>query len=135
MVFLALGTIWFWLLVCINIVMGIYLIEKKDPSGIGATLTLVLSITALYFLGSRDFVVNIGQSILSHPVYSIGTVLIYMVIGVIWSFAKWGFWIKGKYFDYENYILDQKNSPSHYSISSPQNINARKQFMKNVAMK
>jgi hypothetical protein len=86
----AIGTLWFWILISIAIVLSCISIQVE--SGFGATIVFIATFALLGFLG--DF--NILAFTKDNP----GTMAIisvaYVVLGIIWSFIKLGFYVNKK---------------------------------------
>jgi len=110
--FLIFGTVWFWILTIISIGFIIYFLESSiddyadTGGGFQATVVLVLFILAYYFLGSREHVVDI-LTYVKHHTGIIGLLFAsYLVLGVIWSFFKWYFFLLNKRDKYREKIAD-----------------------------
>lgn len=83
----AIGSLGFWLLLCIETLILIALIEF-DRVGT-ATFTMLLTFGILKFFG--DF--NILSYVLTNPLAFAGWVGAYLGAGVAWSFGKWFFYL------------------------------------------
>lgn len=93
MVLFAFGTLWFWLLLITAVILMIVFIEKEEESGTGATFTLLIFLALTCFLGNLEFFKTIGNYIVYHPGVIIGVFVGYFVLGVVWSFVKWYFYL------------------------------------------
>ncbi len=109
---LALGTIGFWILVGIVSLLLIAAVEYEKPGW--ATFSLIVAFTLLWLLGD----VNIVALALSNPLLAVGVVAGYFVIGALWSVGKWWFFVRKcreKYDDFRKEFLVRKN----FSVSGP----------------
>jgi hypothetical protein len=71
----------------------IVFVEKEEQTGTGATFTLLIFLGLTCFLGNLDFFKAIGNYIVTNP----GTIILvfggYLLVGLIWSFVKWYFYL------------------------------------------
>lgn len=87
------GTLWFWLLLSLSVILMIVFIEKEEQTGTGATITLLAFIGLTCFLGNQTFFMNLLNYVATNPGTIILTVLGYYLLGVVWSFVKWYFYL------------------------------------------
>ena len=87
------GTLWFWMLCVASAVLIIYSTETSD---ISATLWFIISLALIGFLGNQDFFINIGHWIIYSPGKTLLVCLGYFLLGTVWSFIKWGFFLHKK---------------------------------------
>ena len=86
------GTLWFWLLITLAYILICISLEYPRYGGSGATLVFVATCAILWFFGGttlRDIFSYINE----HPWKSLLFLLEYFLVGVIWSFAKWYFFL------------------------------------------
>lgn len=100
MQFLIFGTLWFYISVSISIALVFYFLESaltvdyKDVGGGIATTIVLLVFGALYFFfGSKQDIYDIGTFIKNNPGKIFLYALLYVLIGVVWSFVKWYFFL------------------------------------------
>ena len=86
MLILALGSIWWYLVTGIAVILLIIAIEKE--SFIACSLSTVIYMTFLQWL----FHVNIIGWSIDHPFKLLLYILGYFIIGILWSFVKW--WLR-----------------------------------------
>ena len=91
---LAIGTIWFWVVMILGFIVVTYYIEQKESSGWRALITCVIIGLGLYFLGSREPIQKVFQYVVDNPVKMIIVALSYFVFGTAWSMVKWYFFLK-----------------------------------------
>ncbi len=91
--FLAIGTIWFYVLTFayIGIMMGI--LEDEELTSIASSITTVIFLALLFFFGCRTELTDIAMWIGNHPLESIGVILLYFIAGIVWSLIKWKFFL------------------------------------------
>jgi hypothetical protein len=100
---LAMGTVWFWIvLVLINIAL-IVMTEKSH--GTGETLVALLALAFLQWVCG----VPILTFMFSNPLYFVVGVILYVGTGVGWSFAKWYFFVAKKMRTYFECRTDYQN--------------------------
>jgi hypothetical protein len=80
---MAVGSIWFWLLV-FAVLIGITVLVETEEGG-WATFTLVVSVILMNWV----FKVGIIQALWAHPWKALGWVLVYFVLGIAWGLVKW----------------------------------------------
>lgn len=91
------GTVWFWGLVLIEICLLCLFVEIEH--GIGATFSLVVFATILYFLGQVDFITYIKD----HPLHILGMLGLFFLIGTLWGIGKWWMYVRDRLEDYEDH--------------------------------
>jgi hypothetical protein len=119
------GTLWFWLLITITGGLILYILESalwdsEDDSGGGLRVTLVLIGAGLlyYFFGSKEDIISIFTYIKENPSFVLSLFAGYLFIGVIWSIAKWYFFLLNK----KEYYL-RSNIPFHRVTAPKANKN------------
>ena len=108
---LAIGTIWFYLLLIISSIIIISFLETD--SGGWATFTMAITFLLLYIFGAKEILLNFFTYIKTYPERGIGLILLYFILGTLYSFAKWYF-----------YLLDAKERgvlKEHYSVRFTEN--------------
>ncbi len=95
MIFLLAGSLWFWFFIVAFIAMEFFWIESRE-SGVGATVTLVGFLAALYFFSDTALFTWIA----AHPAGILTGVAAYFVLGAGWGFAKWFLYLKERADDY-----------------------------------
>lgn len=92
---LALGTIWFWIITAIAVFLIISFIENFEENGsLSSTATIIVYGVLLYFFGAKEFVLNIFEFVKNSPFQTIGIIILYLLIGLIYSFLKWYSFLK-----------------------------------------
>jgi len=86
--FLAVGAVWFWILMSVVIILLFLEVEYEKPGW--ATVTCALFFAALWLFG--DF--NVLQAIADNPLVAVGCIVGYLLLGTGWSFGKWWFYLK-----------------------------------------
>lgn len=99
---LVFGTLWFWLLAAGAVILIIWFLEsalsssKDTGGGFWSTTTILAFGTLYYFFGSKQDVIDILLFMKHHPIYTLLFVFGYFAIGVVWSIAKWYFFLHEK---------------------------------------
>lgn len=84
------GTLWFWVFVAI-VSCGLMAVqEKADSPGGWTTFLVILTFVGLYYLGAGVSMKELGLHIIHHPMETLVYFLLYTLVGVVWSFYKWG---------------------------------------------
>lgn len=109
---LAFGTVWFWILFAVLIIGITILVEKDDDNPGGATFFLAAAFALYYFFGMKEQFNTVFQFLFYNPGTAIGFILLYSLIGVVWSVAKWFFYVK-KLVDEKCYDFENKVQPSN----------------------
>lgn len=115
------GTVWFWVFVCavfggIVFALEVALDDDNDTGGgIWSGILLVLAVAAYYFWGSKEDVINIGIFLRDNPVLILSCFLGYIVVGLVWAFFKWYFFVSNKL----EYHKKQKEKYKHHTFSVP----------------
>jgi len=116
MSFLTIGT---WIILAVAFVC--FLIATEKGSGIGSTVTMILTILALYMFGSKTHITNIFNFCQAHGLIIFVMFVLYIVVGVFWSIIKWFFFLL-KIKDKETELLEKDlREKSHYCrhVSAP----------------
>lgn len=82
------GTLWFWLLVLSVCVVLTLAVEYSRPGW--ATLSVLGSLFLLSVFGNF----NVFQLAAHHPVQALECVGAYVLVGALWSVAKWWFYVR-----------------------------------------
>ena len=102
MLFLAFGSIWFWLLLVAEFCALLWFVEEEWP--FRSFLSLVLVFTLLWWLG--DFNVITWAASLSLKQILVGA-LGYVGTGIAWSIGKWYFYVTGERRKFDEYVEDR----------------------------
>jgi hypothetical protein len=129
--FLIFGTLWFWILLVLTSGIIIWLLEDAltNYSGNGgggwATIVLIAAFIAYYFFGSKDDITSILVFVRDNPIRILQYFGAYIIIGTIWAFIKWYFFVnnelqklKGKIFSKYGSIDIPRASQNKYRILS-----------------
>jgi hypothetical protein len=113
------GTYWFWVLTLIAVSVIINSLER-DSGNWSATVWLILFVGLLGFFGNGQFFLNILRFILEKPTVVVLYVIGYLAAGVLWSFAKWFFFLAKKRkelgeYEFQNDIQNGYISATRYS--------------------
>lgn len=93
MLIFAFGTLWFWLLVTLTVILITAFVEKEEQTGTGATITFLISLSLMCFFGNLESFKNILNYIVDNPWTILGLFALYVLFGVAWSFFKWYFYL------------------------------------------
>lgn len=85
MEWVSLGTFWFWILIVFDIILMFILVSSEKK--VAATVSLILSILFFNFISQ----VPIFRYIMEHPKDIILYIVIYFIIGLIWSIIRYYF--------------------------------------------
>lgn len=88
--FLVVGTLWFWALTFIAVCYIVWALETWHPWR--AWWVLVFSLALMYTFGHGNNWSLISYA-LDNPKEFMGWILVYLVIGIIWVFIKWGLFL------------------------------------------
>lgn len=94
------GTVWFWGLVVLELILLCLFVEYEH--GIGATISLAVFATILYFLGQVDFITYIKD----HPFHIMGMLGLFFFIGTMWGIGKWWMFVRDRLEEYEEYKVE-----------------------------
>jgi hypothetical protein len=123
MEFIIFGTLWFWVFLAGLTGLIIYALEsalygsKDNGGGIWATVLIVGGFVAYYYLGSKQDVVNILTYVKDHPLHIILGFLGYVVVGLVWAFFKWYFFVSSKLAYHEERKKDYNGK--HHTFTVP----------------
>lgn len=84
-----LGTLWFWLLICVISIVLMAVQENAKSPGSWSTFWVVVTFAALYWCGAGGTLRGVGMHIYHYPFETIAYFLMYTLVGTIWSFWKW----------------------------------------------
>jgi len=96
---------WFWGLVAAELL--VLFICAANEKGLWATLSILVSLAAVQFLGNVD----VFGYVYHNPISILVGLLVYVLGGVIWVFPKWYFFVKDhfrKYIDLKEEFLESK---------------------------
>jgi hypothetical protein len=91
MSFLIFGTTWFWILFALATILVIFATEKG--SGIGATVTLIVTIALLFFFGNKGPLKDFFNYTATKPWAIILISIGYIIFGTCWAIVKWYFFL------------------------------------------
>lgn len=100
------GGVMFWIVMIAAFICMTWSLALDEPRW--TTFTIALFIAILYFCGSKTLVENTATWIYNNPGRTTFNVVIYTVIGVLWSFYKWYL-----------YMVAYKKSRSGYTFVTP----------------
>jgi hypothetical protein len=105
MLILALGSIWWYFVTGIAVILLIIAIEKE--SFLACSLSIIVYMTFLQWVSNINI---IGWSI-DHPFKLLLYILGYFIIGILWSFVKWWFRVSERV---ENHLKDKAEIKVNY---------------------
>lgn len=97
MLFLAVGSMWFWAFIVAFVILEFWWIEGHDEGGIGATISFAGFLACLYFFSD----ISLFSWVASNPELVLGGLGAYFVIGAGWGFAKWFLYLKDRANEYQ----------------------------------
>lgn len=107
------GAFWFWALCAATVIL---LIIFSETAHVGfATLTMIATFALLAFFGDFNLLVAVRE----HPIVSSLASVGYVVCGVVWSFAKWGSYVRSrlrKLEEVRRHFLRDRGKPEHGSV-------------------
>lgn len=118
MAIFAFGTIFFWLLIVLTVILMTAFVEKEDQTGTGATITFLVSMALMCFLGNLEAFKSLLNYVTENPGTIIGLGLLYIVLGVVWSFFKWYFYLSAIREEYKNSSYEVEKSLISINSSS-----------------
>ncbi len=115
--FLIIGSLWFWVLFAVASILIIFFLEKAlndeyhdTGGGFPSTIVIIGALTLYYFFGSKQDIYDLGNYLKDHPWMSLLRIGMFVVVGIIWAFAKWYFFLQNK----KEYFKKQKENYSDY---------------------
>lgn len=98
------GTFWFWALIVVSVIVVIRLAEtfeecttcNDDPQGYWAGFVILVTLVLLAIFGNWGFFKGILIWIQNNPFIFVGYLLLYIIIGIAWSFFKWYGYLRKK---------------------------------------
>ncbi len=98
------GTFWFWALIVTSVIVVIRLAETfeeccgrdEDTHEYWAGFVILLTLILLAIFGNWEFFKTILIWIQHNPFVFIGYLILYAIIGIIWSFFKWYGYLRKK---------------------------------------
>ena len=108
------GTIWFWLLISFTWIVITITTEHEEPT-IWGTVVFAGTLVLLYFGGNSEEFKSAFVYIQQNPGKIILYFFIYLILGTIWSFVKWYFFLveKRDYYKNNNFTIHI----DHYTAS------------------
>lgn len=89
------GALGFWVLCAVASIIIICLLSIGDNPKYGLSTIFVLGIFVLvYYFGGRVGLNGLGIWIKEHMLYFAILLLLYILIGILWSFAEWFYFVK-----------------------------------------
>lgn len=111
--FLLFGTLWFWILFAVATILIIFFLEKAlndeyhdTGGGVPSTIIILSCITLYYFFGSKQDVYDFLAYMRDYPWFTLGRIVAYVGIGIIWSIFKWYFFLQNKKYHLTKKIED-----------------------------
>jgi len=103
------GTFWFWALIVLSVIIVIRLAETfedwdDEPSEYWAGFVILLTLILLAIFGNWEFFRSILIWIQYNPFVFVGYLILYVIIGIAWSFFKWYGYLRKK----RNYFREKK---------------------------
>ena len=97
-----LGTVWFWVTLIVACLILFWEVEAER--GELATVTIVVSLLALQFLTDIKVFTYVGNN----PSVILPAIAGYFVLGTLWSFGKWWFFVQRKKKGYKKALTQYK---------------------------
>lgn len=88
------GSVFFWVLISLAILLILISTEMEESNSWGWLIVMV-TLALLYVGGNRELLTNGLLYIKDNPGVILIILLIYIVVGVVWSFIKWYFFLLG----------------------------------------
>ena len=104
MALFVVGTLWFWLLISIAFVSISYMIDDDDPNW-GGSLVIILFSIGLFAFGNWQTFKECLLFVSENAWAIIGIFIVYTVVGILWSFAKWYMWLGKKFLQLKAMVL------------------------------
>jgi len=98
--FLIFGGVAFWIFAAIVAAFLIFAMESTTDSredtggGFAATIIVVLTLVLYYFFGSNEHINSLFKFIFNQFWLFFGFTVLYLAVGVVWSFFKWFFFLR-----------------------------------------
>ncbi len=90
---LEFGTLWFWIFV-FGISIALTALTEKDETEITFSGVIFIgSLVTLWFFGCKEELSVIGSFIYFNPGTTLLIALGYVILGIVWSFVKWYFYL------------------------------------------
>lgn len=90
------GTWGFWVLFSVITIILICLLSNNDEPKYGWSITIIIvTFILLYNLGAKKSLQELGSWVINNPFQMIGMFILYLFIGIVWSFAEW-YWFVNK---------------------------------------
>lgn len=91
----VIGSLWFWLLAIAAVCIIVTTTELEEANSWGFVV-VIGTLTLMYFGGNQHSFREFGNYIVENPKVIIGSVVGYLVLGVVWSIVKWFIYLKGQ---------------------------------------
>lgn len=89
------GALGFWILSGVVSIFIIFLLSFWDKPKYGWSTTFIIgTFILLYYFGGKGSLNEMGLWIKHHPFQFIGLFILYIIIGVLWSFVEWVWYVK-----------------------------------------
>jgi hypothetical protein len=95
----VIGTIWFWILLGVSAGLILFFLERPlggfrdDGGGAESTAVILVAFVLYWFLGSSQDILDLAIYVRDNAWHVISMIAFYFFIGVIWSIAKWYFFL------------------------------------------
>ncbi len=117
------GTFWFWALILTASGLIIYCLEDSldelqnsaSAGGIEATAISIVTIIVFGIFGGKRTLIDILEYVKNNPVITISLIFLYFVLGIVWSFVKWYFFLN----KIKIYLLKTTKKGDEFSIYTP----------------
>lgn len=108
------GTIWFWVLLAAVyfILMGIQ--ENSENPGSWSSIWVVATVLCLYYCGSGLTLKELGLHIYHNPLETMVYFLLYVGVGLVWSFYKWKGIVDKAVEEYNRKVLEYNEYPKAF---------------------
>ena len=85
---LVIGSFWFWASLIIAFVLLSIYVNQEDSIGFGASAVVIIWLT-VFFVFNQDIFNKLLSFIIESPLTFISYILLYLSLGLCWSFYKW----------------------------------------------
>ena len=90
---LVLGTVGFWITLTLATIFIFISLESDEWGGTGATSTVIVLVVLFWFFGGKDIFIDTGNFLIENTGVFFLFFISYIIIGLIWSFVKWYFYL------------------------------------------
>jgi len=109
----AIGTLWFWVLLVAAFICILWALEDDEYPGTKATITCIVTLALIYFLGGRSAINDLFSFVAHNPLVIAMAFGGYLLAGTVWSVVKWYFFVlnaRDKYREDVSDINEEFNS-------------------------